>query len=118
MFRLLGLALAILGAIGGLSQMAAADTVRHDGALFGEVRVVTAGCARADAVALVPDQFDAGAPVRLSAPGWSAEAEAGDVVTVALPAAAGEVEVLAAGTRDGLPHVVIDSLTVEAGCTP
>ena len=112
MVRILGVALVLAGVTLGAATVATADPVRVDGSLFGDRSV----CAGEPAVALVPAEFDAGVPVRLSSGTWSAVVEAGDVVTVPVPAEAGTVEVKAAGFRDGLPHDRIDRLAVGEPC--
>ena len=109
MVRILGVALVLAGVTLGAASVATAEVVRVEGSLFAEPTV----CA-STAVAVVPDAFDAGTPVRLSAGNWSAIAETGAVVTV--PVGIAPIEVKAAGFRDGLPHEVIDRVAVEAGC--
>ena len=110
MVRILGVALVLAGATFGLANAATADPIRVDGSLFS----VGSVCAGTTAVAVLPDSFDAGRPVRLSAGTWSADALAGSVVSV--PVGAASLEVKAAGFRDGLPHEVIDEITVEGSC--
>lgn len=112
MVRILGVALVLGGVTLGAATVATADPVRVDGSLFADRTV----CAGDRAPALVPGEFDAGAPVRLSSGTWSALAEAGDVVLVPAPTEAGTVEVKAAGLRGGLPHDRIDRLTVGEPC--
>lgn len=110
MVRILGVALVLAGVTFGAASAATADPVRVEGSLFSGGAV----CAGTAALAVVPDAFDAGTRVRLTAGDWSAIAQAGDLVTV--PAGSESTEVKAAGFRDGLPHEVIDRLTVEGHC--
>ena len=110
MVRILGVALVLAGLTLGAASVATAEGVRVEGSLFSQ----TTACAGVGAVAVVPDVLDGGRPVRLSTDGWSAQAVAGEVVVV--PVEAGTIEVKAAGFRDGLPHDLIDRVSVEEPC--